>query len=256
MSLKIDEIKNILSELTDPTNELLKEFESDQRIGVQKLVARWYKEQEKRDLERKKFLKMMEYEQNLYSQNIKLIAGVDEVGRGPLAGPVVAAAVILAENTELIGLDDSKKLSKEKRQYFVKRIKEEAISYGVGMASSTEIDEINIYEATKLAMRRAIEQLTHPPEHLLIDAMKLPLDISQTSIIKGDATSISIAAASVLAKETRDSIMCELSLKHPNYGFDKHMGYGTKEHLKAIDEHGIINEHRRSFAPIKEKVSL
>ncbi|WP_088069421.1 ribonuclease HII [Gottfriedia luciferensis] len=253
MSRKIDEIKNILNELTDSSSELFIEFKNDQRVGVQKLIAKWYRDQEKRELARNKFLKMMEYEQNLYKQNIKLIAGVDEVGRGPLAGPVVAAAVILAEETEFIGLDDSKKLSKEKRQYFVQRIKNEAVSYGIGMASSTEIDEINIYEATKLAMKRAIEQLNHTPEHLLIDAMKLPIDISQTSIIKGDATSISIAAASVLAKETRDELMVELSLKHPNYGFEKHMGYGTKEHLQAIENYGIIDEHRKSFAPIKGK---
>lgn len=251
MAQTIEQIKNILSDLTDEQSDVFMELKNDQRIGVQKLVAKWYREQEKIEMARSKFQKMMEYEKNLYGQNITLIAGVDEVGRGPLAGPVVAAAVILDQENELIGLDDSKKLSKEKRQYFVERIKSEAISYGIGMASSVEIDELNIYEATKLAMKRAIEQLQKIPEHLLIDAMKLPMEISQTSIIKGDASSISIAAASVLAKETRDSLMVELGKEHPHYGFEKHMGYGTKEHLEAIEQFGIIHEHRKSFAPIK-----
>jgi len=253
MTQTIEEIKILLNGLTDKKSEILNELQNDQRIGVQKLIAKWFRDQEKIELAQLKFQTMMEYETNLYKQNIKLIAGVDEVGRGPLAGPVVAAAVILDENNTLIGLDDSKKLSKEKRQYFVERIKSEAISYGVGIASSTEIDDINIYEATKLAMQRAIEQLNQSPEHLLIDAMKLPLNISQTSIIKGDATSISIAAASVLAKETRDSLMTELGKQYPQYGFEKHMGYGTKEHLEAIEVNGIIHEHRKSFAPIKGK---
>ncbi|MEH6939412.1 ribonuclease HII [Bacillus sp. JJ664] len=251
MTQTIEQIKVILSDLTDETSDVFIELKNDQRIGVQKLVAKWYREQEKIVMAQVKFHKMMEYEKNLYGQNITLIAGVDEVGRGPLAGPVVAAAVILDQENELIGLDDSKKLSKEKRQYFVERIKSEAISYGIGMASSVEIDELNIYEATKLAMKRAIEQLHKIPEHLLIDAMKLPMEISQTSIIKGDETSISIAAASVLAKETRDSLMVELAKEHPHYGFEKHMGYGTKEHLEAIEQYGIIHEHRKSFAPIK-----
>ncbi|WP_088041242.1 ribonuclease HII [Bacillus sp. EAC] len=253
MTQTIEEIKILLNGLTDKKSEILNELQNDQRVGVQKLIAKWFRDQEKIELAHLKFQTMMEYETNLYKKNIKLIAGVDEVGRGPLAGPVVAAAVILDENNTLIGLDDSKKLSKEKRQYFVERIKREAISYGVGIASSTEIDNINIYEATKLAMQRAIEQLNQSPEHLLIDAMKLPLNISQTSIIKGDATSISIAAASVLAKETRDSLMTELGKQYPQYGFEKHMGYGTKEHLEAIEVNGIIHEHRKSFAPIKGK---
>lgn len=253
MSQTIDQIKNILSEITDGNNELLNDLKKDQRTGVQKLLEKWYRDQEKIQNARLKHQKMMEYEKNLFIQNISYIAGVDEVGRGPLAGPVVAAAVILNEDNDLIGLDDSKKLSKDKRQYFVERIKKEAISYGIGIATSIEIDEINIYEATKLAMKRAIKSLNQHPEHLLIDAMKLPLDIAQTSIIKGDANSISIAAASVLAKETRDELMIELGRKHPNYGFEKHMGYGTREHLEAIEMYGIIDEHRKSFAPIKGK---
>lgn len=253
MTRTINQIKELLIEIKDPNHSLLTELKTDDRVGVKKLIEKWFNDHERIEKAYKKFQEMMEYENNLYNQGIHLIAGVDEVGRGPLAGPVVAAAVILKQDNHLIGLDDSKKLSKEKRQYFVERIKNEAIAYGIGIASAEEIDKINIYEATKIAMARAIEQLQHSPEHLLIDAMKLSLPISQTSIIKGDASSISIAAASVLAKETRDSLMEDLSKNYPNYGFERHMGYGTKEHLEAIENYGIIDEHRKSFAPIKGK---
>lgn len=190
------------------------------------------------------------YERELRDKGITLIAGVDEVGRGPLVGPVVAACCILPLDFNLDGLTDSKKLSEKKRDYFFEEIKKQAISYGIGVISEKVIDEVNIYEATKLAMKEAINNMSVKPEHILIDAMPLELDIPTTSIIKGDLKSITISAASVLAKVTRDRMLVELDKKYPMYGFKDHKGYGTKKHLEAIEKYGVIDEHRRSFAPV------
>lgn len=203
----------------------------------------------------RKYIEMSAFENDLINSKIDYIAGVDEAGRGPLAGPVVAAAVILPIDFYLPGLDDSKKLSVKKRERFFKEIICSAISYGIGVSTVSEIDEINIYNSSKLAMERAIKALTIKPQHLLIDAMKLNIDIPQTSIIKGDAKSISIAAASVLAKVSRDFYMQKLDKQFPNYYFSKNNGYGTKQHIEAIKQHGIIDDHRKSFEPIKSIVN-
>ena len=192
------------------------------------------------------------YEKQLYEQGIELIAGVDEVGRGPLIGPVVAAAVILPKNYKLEGLTDSKKLSEKKRDAFYQIIKRDAISIGVGVIDEVKIDEVNIYEATKLAMKDAISKLKIKPEHVLIDAMPLEIGIPTTSIIKGDAKSESIAAASVIAKVTRDSMMYELDKKYPMYGFGNHKGYPTKKHIEAIQTYGLIDGYRKTYGPVKE----
>ncbi len=192
------------------------------------------------------------YERDLIKQNITLIAGVDEVGRGPLVGPVVAAAVILPVNYKLDGLTDSKKLSEKKRDLFYDIINHDAISIGIGVISEKIIDEVNIYEATKLAMKDALNNLSVTPEHVLIDAMPLDIDIPRTSIIKGDAKSLSIAAASVIAKVTRDRMMYELDKKYPMYNFKKNKGYPTKEHVDAINQYGIIKEHRITYGPVKD----
>lgn len=191
------------------------------------------------------------YERIYYEKGYTLIAGVDEVGRGPLVGPVVASAVILPVNYELDGLTDSKKLSEKKRDYYYDIIKRDAIAIGIGVVDNKIIDEINIYEATKLAMKEAIDNLNPNPEVVLTDAMKLSLDIPFEPIIKGDFKSITIAAASVIAKVTRDRMMYELDDKYPYYNFKNNKGYPTKDHIKAIEEHGIISEHRRTYAPIK-----
>ena len=198
---------------------------------------------------------LLEYERKLYDDGIELIAGVDEVGRGPLIGPVVASAVILPKNYYLEGLTDSKKLSEKKRDKFYEIIKRDAISIGIGIIDEKKIDEVNIYEATKLAMYDAINKLKVKPEHILVDAMKLDLDIPSTSIIKGDAKSESIAAASVIAKVTRDSMMYELDKKYPMYGFANHKGYPTKKHIEALKEYGIINGYRKTYAPIKDMIT-
>jgi len=190
------------------------------------------------------------YERELREKGITLIAGVDEVGRGPLVGPVVAACCILPLEFNLDGLTDSKKLSEKKREYFFEEIKKQAISYGIGIVSEKIIDEVNIYEATKIAMKEAINNMNVKPEHILIDAMPLDLDIPTTSIIKGDLKSITISAASVLAKVTRDRMLVELDKKYPMYDFKNNKGYPTKKHLEAIEKYGVLDEHRRSYGPV------
>ena len=197
---------------------------------------------------------LLEYEKELYKDGIEYIAGVDEVGRGPLIGPVVAAAVILPKNYTLEGLNDSKKLSEKKRDMFYDIINKDAIAIGVGIIDENKIDEVNIYEATKLAMKAAIDSLSIKPEHVLIDAMPLELDIPTTSIIKGDAKSLSIAASSVIAKVTRDRMMYELDKKYPMYGFASHKGYPTKKHIEALNEFGLINGYRKTYTPIKDMI--
>ena len=194
------------------------------------------------------------FERKLRDSGVHLIAGVDEVGRGPLVGPVVAACVILPEKFSLEGLTDSKKLSEKKREYYYDEIMRQAISVGIGIISEKKIDEVNIYEATKLAMKEAISKCSVRPEHILIDAMPLSLDIPTTSIIKGDFKSITISAASVIAKVTRDRMLDELDKKYPMYDFKDNKGYPTKKHLEAIEEYGIIPEHRRSYGPVRDYV--
>lgn len=197
---------------------------------------------------------MKDYENELYQKGIELVAGVDEVGRGPLVGPVVCACVILPKDYFNEQINDSKKISEKKREKLYDTIMQEAISIGIGMSSEKVIDEINILEATKLAMKEAIKNSKVKPEHVLIDAVKLDIDIPSTSIIKGDAKSQSIAAASIIAKVTRDRMMDELDKKYPQYLFKKNKGYGTKAHIEAIRQHGIIPEHRKTFAPCSEYV--
>ena len=195
---------------------------------------------------------MKDFENELYKKGINLIAGVDEVGRGPLVGPVVTAAVILPRDFYDERINDSKKLTEKKRELLYSVIYENAISIGIGMSSNEIIDEINILEATKKAMKEAINNLSIKPEHILIDAVKLDIDIPSTSIIKGDAKSQSIAAASIVAKVTRDRMMIELDKKHPEYDFKNNKGYGTKKHIDAIYKYGVLKEHRKTFAPISE----
>ena len=196
------------------------------------------------------------YEKELYSKGINFIGGVDEVGRGPLIGPVVAACVVLPKDFILDGLNDSKKLTEKKRDLYYEYIINHALAYSIGVVSQKEIDELNIYQASKKAMLIAIKDVRKKLnlEHVLIDAMPLDLDIPTSSIIKGDSKSISIAAASVIAKVTRDKMMYELHQKYPNYGFDKHKGYPTKKHIEAIDKYGLIDGYRLSYAPVYERI--
>ena len=195
-------------------------------------------------------LDLLKYEKELYKEGYELIAGTDEAGRGPLCGPVVAAAVILPKNYKLEGLNDSKQLSEKKRDKYFEIIKKDAISYGIGIVDAKTIDEINIYEASRKAMLEAISKLDVTPDFVLTDAMPLPMDNSK-AIIHGDALSLSIAAASVLAKVTRDEIMYELDKKYPEYVFKSHRGYPTKKHLENIKKYGILDNYRLTYKPVK-----
>lgn len=193
-----------------------------------------------------------EFETKYYNQGIEYIAGVDEVGRGPLAGPVVAAAVIMPKGFYIEGITDSKKLSEKKRNEFEKLIIENAISIGISFMSEKVIDEINIYEASRKAMIDAISKLNPIPEIVLVDAMPLDIEVKTESIIKGDEKSFMIACASIVAKQTRDRFMDELALKYPEYGFEKHKGYPTKYHKEALKKYGVLDIHRRTYKPVQE----
>jgi ribonuclease HII len=195
--------------------------------------------------------KLYLYEQDLYDKGVKLIAGVDEAGRGPLAGPVVAAAVILKKGATFTYVDDSKKLTEKQRELALLEIKSQALAIGIGISSVEEIDLINIYRAAREAMLSAISQLKVKPEFLLIDAMPMEIDIPYLSLIKGDALSVSIAAASIVAKTTRDAYMLEMDKIFPEYGFKQHKGYGTKQHLDALERYGITPIHRKTYEPMK-----
>lgn len=255
MAHSIKEVKALLKEIHNLKALDASEWNKDERKGVQQAIASRRKQLEKESALVAHYEEMTRYEENILSDNPEaVICGIDEVGRGPLAGPVVACAVILNADHAYYGLDDSKKVSAANRQKLSEALIEKTTAYAYGIATPEEIDDLNIYQATQVAMMRAIENLNVTPTHLLIDAMELPLDIAQTSIIKGDAKSVSIAAASILAKEHRDTYMRQLAEQYPGYDFEHNVGYGTKAHLEGIKHLGIIPEHRKSFEPIKSIV--
>ena len=247
----IKEVKERLAMIDELDHPLFEELILDGRAGVQAAISKRKRELQKQVDEDLRLEKMLAYEKELYAQGIDLIAGVDEVGRGPLAGPVVAAAVILPKACKIPGLNDSKKIPKSKHKEIYEAVFQNAIAIGIGIKDNHVIDQVNIYEATKLAMMEAIGQLEPQPQHLLIDAMKLDLPISQTSIIKGDANSLSIAAASIVAKVTRDQMMEKFDREYPGYDFAQNAGYGTAKHLAGLDQLGVTPIHRRSFEPVK-----
>lgn len=243
----IAEIKQLFAGASE--TELLHfitEYEQDSRAGVAALVARGRKQLEKLAKERERLEVMRIYEHKY--QDLGLVCGIDEAGRGPLAGPVVAGAVILPPDCEILYLNDSKQLSEKRREELFDEIKEKAVAWGIGMASPARIDEINILQATYEAMREAVAALAPQPQVLLNDAVRIPeITIRQVPIIKGDAKSLSIAAASVLAKVTRDRLMREYDKVMPEYGFAGHKGYGSAAHIEAIRKYGPSPIHRRSF---------
>ena len=247
----IKEVKERLAMIDELDHPFFEELILDGRAGVQAAISKRKRELQKQADEDLRLEKMLAYEKELYTQGIQLIAGVDEVGRGPLAGPVVAAAVILPKACKILGLNDSKKIPKSKHKEIYEAVLQNAVAIGIGIKDNQVIDQVNIYEATKLAMMEAIGQLEPQPQHLLIDAMKLDLPIPQTSIIKGDANSLSIAAASIVAKVTRDQMMEEFDREYPGYDFAQNAGYGTAKHLAGLDKLGVTPIHRRSFEPIK-----
>ncbi len=252
MTLSIAQIKEKLQHSDQLDKALMETLRRDSRKGVQALVKKYENDKEKRQELEWMHERMIEHEQALREEGFSLIAGIDEVGRGPLAGPVVAAAVILPKTFKLLGLTDSKKLSKQKREQFAEIIKKEAVAYSIQFISAAEVDRLNIYEATRQAMAGAVQNLLQQPDVLLVDAMNVPVSIKQRSIVKGDARSLSIAASSVLAKVARDQYMEELDGLYPGYRFCDHVGYGTKAHLEALEKLGLTPEHRRSFRPVSE----
>lgn len=229
-------------------SDFINNYKDDERKGVQIILKSAENKIKAYNDELKRLEKMTEFEKKYYNQNIELIAGIDEVGRGPLAGPVVAAAVILPKNIIIEGINDSKKLSAKKREELFEIISQKAVSIGIGMESNSLIDEINILQATYSAMKSAVKNLNIKPEILLVDAVKIPdIDIIQEGIIKGDEKSLSIAAASIIAKVTRDRMMVDFDDIYPEYGFKDNKGYGSQKHIEAIKNFGLCPIHRKSF---------
>lgn len=249
MSKSIAEIKSEFEEVNLGEEELavlFEEFSEDSRAGVQKIIQKYKNELKKIELEKERTLAMSKYE--IQYQEYAYICGIDEVGRGPLAGPVVAGAVMLPKDCDILYLDDSKKLSEKKREILYDEIMEKAVATGIGIVSPQEIDEINILQATYKAMRIAIDNLQVKPTILLNDAVTIPeVDIRQVPIIKGDAKSISIAAASIIAKVTRDRLMVQYDEVLPEYGFASNKGYGAAVHIEALKKIGASPIHRQSF---------
>ncbi len=247
MEEKISTVKKRFEDADENTvKELIAEYAASDKAGIIKLVEKYRKQLDMLQAERERVANMLAFEKeySMYSN----ICGIDEAGRGPLAGPVVAAAVILPKDARLLYVNDSKQLSEKKREELYDIIMREAVSVGVGIASPERIDEINILQADYEAMRDAVSQLTPRPDLLLNDAVIIPqLTMKQISIIKGDAKSLSIASASIIAKVTRDRLMYEYDKMYPEYGFASNKGYGSKAHIAAIKEHGACPIHRKTF---------
>ena len=250
--MTIKEIESIFLQ-GSVTEDFIEICRSDPRKSVQMLLRR----HERAEKERERLSTMYAYERAAASEGRTIVAGVDEAGRGPLAGPVAVAAVILPPECHLPRLNDSKKLSYAVREELFEQVTEHAVSYHVALIGAETIDSINILEATRMGMYEAIASLSPTPDEVLIDAVELPeLSIPSKSIIKGDAKTASIAAASILAKVTRDRMMEDYDREYPNYGFAKHKGYGTREHIEAIQKYGVCPLHRKSFEPIKSMLHI
>ncbi|RCW17928.1 ribonuclease HII [Streptococcus gallolyticus] len=250
----VKEIKEALAAIESLDDARWQDYESDGRAGVQKAIQQRKKAIQADIDEDLRLENMLRYEKELYQQGYQAIAGIDEVGRGPLAGPVVTACVILPKNCKMKHLNDSKKIPKKHHEEIYHEILARALGIGIGIVDNNVIDQINIYEATKVGMLQAINQLkgqVTKPDYLLIDAMHLETSIPQQSLIKGDANSLSIAAASIVAKVTRDRMMADYANDYPRYAFEKNVGYGTKEHLEGLKKYGITPIHRKTFEPIK-----
>lgn len=252
--MTVSQISQLLESDT-VSEDSIKQLQQDSRITVAQLLKKYERRQNEMKLENQRLHNLFKFERLLYSDGFELIAGVDEAGRGPLAGPVVIGAAILPANLYLPKLNDSKKLSAKQREELYNKIKETAVATAISIIDVAVIDKINIYQATVKGMYQAIEQLSPRPHAVLIDAVPLPdLDIYSSSIIDGDALSASIAAASILAKVERDKIMDKYDQEFPQYGFSRHKGYATAEHFAALVKYGPSRIHRRSFEPIKSWV--
>lgn len=254
----IKDIKEALAQIDCLDDDRWDLYASDIRIGVQKAIVQRKKAIQAEIDEYVRLETMLRYEKELYQKGYQAIAGIDEVGRGPLAGPVVTACVILPKDCKIRHLNDSKKIPKKHHEEIYEEVLARALGAGIGIVDNDTIDRVNIYEATKLGMLQAIEQMkgeVTKPDYLLIDAMQLDTPIPQLSLIKGDVNSLSIAAASIVAKVTRDRMMAEYAKEYPGYAFDKNVGYGTKDHLAGLKQYGVTPIHRKSFEPIKSMLS-
>lgn len=252
--MKVKELGSLLQQTAEQTlPELLMKLQQDERHSVQNLIQRYQRQLEKKEKERQRIAAMWQYEQQAKAMGHMMIAGTDEVGRGPLAGPVVAAAVILPEDVDLPEIKDSKKLSEKQRIQLDKLIKKQAIAWAIAEVDEKTIDAINILEASRLAMRRAVEYLSQPADFVLVDGLQNPqITLPAQAIVKGDNKSISIAAASIIAKVYRDHLMDIYDKEYPAYGFAVNKGYPTEAHLRAIADVGPCAIHRMSFRPLSE----
>lgn len=244
----ISEIKCLFEQSKkEQWDALFSQYEKDERTGVQKLVKQYQRKQAAYEKEQLRLEKMLEFERK-YGGDFHCICGIDEAGRGPFAGPVVAGAVVLPVGLKIEGLNDSKQVSARRREELYEEIREKAVSVGIGMSSPARIDEINILQATYEAMQHAVEDLEVIPVLLLNDAVTIPqIPVKQVGIIKGDGRSLSIAAASIMAKVTRDRLMTEYAVLYPEYGFEKNKGYGSEEHRRALKQYGPCPIHRHTF---------
>jgi len=264
--LRADELRELkvpelLRRFVDDSEELprggLLALKEDARAGARAVAERIEKRNQRAAAEGRRLTRLCAYEQPLWDEGVEWVGGVDEVGMAPLAGPVIAAAVILPRGIRILNVNDSKQLTPEEREELAPRIEAVAIAVGIGRAEVHEIDSINIYQAGLLALTRAVQALNPQPQHLLVDARRLKdLAMPQQPIIKGDAKSITIGAASIIAKVHRDALMARLDLEHPGYGFASHKGYPTPEHLEALERLGACPLHRRSFAPVARRLGL
>ncbi|CAM3147748.1 ribonuclease HII [Lactiplantibacillus plajomi] len=245
-------VKKLLA--ATPSAETLATIQADSRKGVQQAYQRYLKQQEKRAALSARFEQHMRLERDFWAHGGQYVAGIDEVGRGPLAGPVVTAAVVLPQDFDLIEVNDSKQLTAKKRAELMPQILERAVAVSLGVASPQQIDQLNIYEATRVAMAEAVNGLTVRPTRLLVDAMQIPVPIAQTRLIKGDAKSASISAASIVAKVVRDHLMATYATVYPGYDFADNMGYGTAKHLAGLQRLGATPIHRRSFSPVQNVI--
>lgn len=252
MSETVKQIRERLSQLTDRSDPYVQSLATDSRKGVQQALTQFYRRLERQAAAQAAFRQRFRYEEKLWRQGCRYVAGMDEVGRGPLAGPVVTCAVILRPDFDLVGVTDSKQLTRHEREQLYLQIVNEAVEVSIAVNDREAIDRLNIYAATQDAMIRAVNNLHHRPDHLIVDAVPLKIAIPQTTLIKGDQKSISVAAASIVAKEYRDHLMRDYDRVYPGYGLAENMGYGTKKHLAGLAAHGATPIHRRSFRPVQD----
>lgn len=247
-------LKTELADVTDAADPRLLALAADSRKGAQLLLKQIQRRLERQEIAERAFQERLHYERHFWAEG-KLVAGIDEVGRGPLAGPVVTSAVILPQDFDIPLVNDSKQLTPKERARLYPLILTQATAVSIGIGSNTLIDQINIYQATRVAMQRAVLGLGVPPQHLIVDAMQIPVDLPQTRLIKGDAKSASVAAASIVAKVYRDHLMDTYDQLYPGYGFKKNAGYGTAEHLAGLADRGVTPIHRKTFSPVQKIIT-